>query len=56
MLLPEHVHLRIHHGVNGGAWNAAWRQIMRASPRAVPKEALIKTYVVVAWCGVLSCL
>jgi hypothetical protein len=42
MLLPEHVHLRIHHGVNGGAWNAAWRQVMRASPRAVPKEALIR--------------
>ncbi|WNG17387.1 TIGR02269 family lipoprotein [Cystobacter fuscus] len=42
MLLPEHVHLRIHHGANGGAWNAAWRQVMRTSPSVVPKQVLIR--------------
>ncbi len=42
MLIPEQVHLRIHHGANGGTWNAAWRQVMRNSPGVVPKEVLIR--------------
>lgn len=34
MVIPEHVHLRIHRGPGrGGAWNAAWRQFMNANQR-----------------------
>jgi uncharacterized lipoprotein (TIGR02269 family) len=31
MVIPEHMHLRIHRGANGGPWNEAWRQFMRAN-------------------------
>lgn len=26
MVIPEHVHLRVHRGARGGLWNEAWRQ------------------------------
>jgi uncharacterized lipoprotein (TIGR02269 family) len=43
MLLPEHVHLRIHRGANGGPWNAAWQQYYRANrDRLVPRDELIR--------------
>ncbi|HEX8434029.1 TIGR02269 family lipoprotein [Archangium sp.] len=43
MLLPEHVHLRIHRGANGGLWNEAWRQFYEANrDRLVPREELIR--------------
>jgi uncharacterized lipoprotein (TIGR02269 family) len=42
MLIPEHVHLRIHHGANGGLWNQAWHQFMRAHPGHVSREVLIR--------------
>ncbi len=42
MLIPEHVHLRIHRGARGGLWNEAWRQFMEANAaRRVPREELI---------------
>ncbi|MFY0575778.1 TIGR02269 family lipoprotein [Cystobacter fuscus] len=42
MRIPEHVHLRIHHGANGGLWNQAWRQYINANPGYVPREVLIR--------------
>ena len=42
MLIPEHVHLRIHRGANGGLWNEAWRRFIEANPGPVPREALIR--------------
>jgi len=43
MLLPEHVHLRIHRGANGGLWNAAWQHYYRANrDRLVPRDELIR--------------
>ncbi len=42
MVIPEHVHLRIHHGANGGLWNEAWRQFIKANPGHVPREVLIR--------------
>ncbi len=43
MLIPEHVHLRIHRGANGGPWNAAWQQYYRANQdRLVPREEMIR--------------
>ena len=43
MVLPEHVHLRIHRGANGGPWNAAWRQFMRANLlRPVSQEEMLR--------------
>jgi uncharacterized lipoprotein (TIGR02269 family) len=33
MLIPEHVHRRIHGGgPRGGLWNEAWQQFVRANP------------------------
>ena len=38
LLIPEHVHLRIHSGgPSGGMWNAAWRQFKEANPDASPE-------------------
>ncbi|MDY7232032.1 TIGR02269 family lipoprotein [Hyalangium rubrum] len=42
MVIPEHVHLRIHRGARGGLWNAAWRQFMDANAgRRVSREQLL---------------
>jgi uncharacterized lipoprotein (TIGR02269 family) len=43
MVIPEHVHLRIHSGSGrGGMWNAAWRQFMNANQRRkVPREEML---------------
>ncbi|WP_309892547.1 TIGR02269 family lipoprotein [Archangium sp.] len=39
LLIPEHIHLRIHSGgPSGGLWNAAWRQFQRANEHATPAE------------------
>lgn len=39
LLIPEHVHLRIHSGgPRGGLWNAAWRQFQTQNPDATPAE------------------
>ena len=44
MLIPEHVHLRIHSGGGrGGLWNEAWRQFRLANEgRRVTKEEMLK--------------
>jgi uncharacterized lipoprotein (TIGR02269 family) len=43
MLVPEHVHLRIHRGASGGPWNEAWRQFKTANEhRRVPPEELLR--------------
>jgi uncharacterized lipoprotein (TIGR02269 family) len=43
MVIPEHAHLRIHRGAQGGAWNRAWREFMKANlERPVPKEELLR--------------
>jgi len=42
MVIPEHVHLRIHRGANGGLWNEAWRQFIEANPGPLPREALVR--------------
>ncbi|WP_257460625.1 SitA6 family polymorphic toxin lipoprotein [Archangium lipolyticum] len=42
MRIPEHEHLRIHRGANGGLWNEAWRQFVRDNPGHVPREILIR--------------
>ncbi|QRN97923.1 TIGR02269 family lipoprotein [Archangium violaceum] len=40
MVIPEHVHLRIHGGSGrGGAWNAAWRQFMNANQHRKVSQA-----------------
>ncbi len=37
LLIPEHVHLRIHSGgPNGGRWNMAWQQFKLDNPNAPP--------------------
>ncbi|WP_257451259.1 SitA6 family polymorphic toxin lipoprotein [Archangium lipolyticum] len=43
MVIPEHVHLRIHRGGGrGGAWNQAWREFQKANyTRKVPPEELL---------------
>jgi uncharacterized lipoprotein (TIGR02269 family) len=42
MVIPEHVHLRIHRGASGGLWNEAWREFMYAnSHRRLPPEELL---------------
>ncbi|WP_224240226.1 SitA6 family polymorphic toxin lipoprotein [Hyalangium gracile] len=39
LVIPEHVHHRIHSGgPRGGLWNAAWRQFKDANPHASPPE------------------
>lgn len=39
LVIPEHIHRRIHGGgPSGGLWNEAWRQFMRSNPRAKPEE------------------
>lgn len=39
ILIPEHVHIRIHsRGPNGGLWNGAWSQFRDAHPDASPVE------------------
>ncbi|MFY0572615.1 TIGR02269 family lipoprotein [Archangium lansingense] len=39
MLIPEHVHIRIHsQGPRGGRWNQAWLNFKRAKPNAFPEE------------------
>ncbi len=43
MLVPEHVHLRIHRGASGGPWNEAWRQFKAANEhRRVSQEELLR--------------
>ncbi len=43
MLVPEHVHLRIHRGARGGMWNEAWRQYAKANGFGfVPREELLR--------------
>jgi hypothetical protein len=43
MLIPEHVHLRIHRGARGGLWNEAWRQFMDANAtRSISREELLR--------------
>ena len=39
MLIPEHIHLRIHSGgPRGGLWNEAWRRFRQANRSATPEE------------------
>jgi uncharacterized lipoprotein (TIGR02269 family) len=39
MVIPEHVHWRIHSGgPSGGSWNQAWRQFRDANQRATPEQ------------------
>lgn len=39
IIIPEHVHIRIHSGgPRGGLWNEAWREFKRNNPRAPPEE------------------
>jgi uncharacterized lipoprotein (TIGR02269 family) len=43
MVIPEHVHLRIHRGQQGGPWNRAWREFMYANnDRKVPTDELLR--------------
>ncbi len=43
MVIPEHVHLRIHKGQQGGPWNQAWRDFMYANRgRKVPTDELLR--------------
>ncbi|WNG61359.1 TIGR02269 family lipoprotein [Archangium gephyra] len=42
ILIPEHVHIRIHSGgPRGGLWNMAWQQFKDANPSA-PAEAIYR--------------
>ncbi len=42
ILIPEHVHIRIHsRGPRGGLWNMAWQQFRDANPNA-PPEAIYR--------------
>ncbi|HZH75222.1 MAG TPA: TIGR02269 family lipoprotein [Archangium sp.] len=39
LLIPEHVHIRIHSGgPSGGMWNEAWRRFRRDNPDALPPD------------------
>jgi uncharacterized lipoprotein (TIGR02269 family) len=39
ILIPEHVHIRLHSGgPNGGLWNQAWREFMSTYPNAPPEQ------------------
>ena len=39
LLIPEHVHVRIHGGgPSGGRWNQAWRDFIDARPNASPAD------------------
>lgn len=39
LVIPEHVHWRIHSGgPSGGLWNAAWRKFRDANREALPEE------------------
>ncbi|XXF79225.1 TIGR02269 family lipoprotein [Myxococcaceae bacterium GXIMD 01537] len=39
MVIPEHIHLRIHSGgPRGGLWNEAWRHFKENNPNAAPAE------------------
>jgi uncharacterized lipoprotein (TIGR02269 family) len=39
MLIPEHIHIRIHSGgPSGGLWNQAWRQFREDNRNATPEE------------------
>ncbi|HZH16537.1 MAG TPA: TIGR02269 family lipoprotein [Archangium sp.] len=45
MVIPEHLHLRVHNpGGRGGPWNAAWRDYMNANlhRRHIPREELLR--------------
>jgi len=43
MVIPEHVHLRVHRGQRGGPWNQAWRDFMHANEtRRVPTDELLR--------------
>lgn len=43
MVIPEHLHLRIHRGARGGLWNEAWRQFLNANQhRQVPREEMLR--------------
>lgn len=43
MVIPEHLHLRIHRGASGGLWNEAWRQFLNANQhRLVPREEMLR--------------
>ncbi|GHG67630.1 hypothetical protein GCM10012319_10100 [Comamonas sp. KCTC 72670] len=45
MVVPEHVHWRIHSGKGmgpGGAWNNAWRQFVMANPRPPSKDVIMR--------------
>ncbi len=47
MLIPEHVHLRIHRGGGrGGAWNQAWREFKDANQgqKVLPAELMAKAF------------
>lgn len=45
MVIPEHIHRRIHSGSGmgpGGAWNAAWREFIKVNPRPPSREILMR--------------
>lgn len=43
IVIPEHVHLRIHRGARGGLWNEAWRQFMEAhGAQPISREELLR--------------
>lgn len=43
MVIPEHMHLRIHRGASGGLWNEAWRQFLNANQsRLVPRDEMLR--------------
>ncbi len=43
MVIPEHIHLRIHRGARGGPWNDAWREFLQANRyRRMSQEELLR--------------